>query len=952
MKKLLSLMLALAPVCTAMAQDSLEVTATEARTLYKSVTKKWVSVHDPSVVWEPSSKRYYIFGSHRGQAYTTDLQNWTSFNSPWKVGTNNNAANNAAFIKPAVKKVTKGGAEVDFPQFSAYAWSAAVPTSGDGGEWNINGNMWAPDVIYNPQLKKWCQYLSINGFEWNSSIILLTSDKIEGPYEYQGPVVITGFKQSGDLSYKNTDLELVLGTQSSLPSRYRNSSGWASTRYSSWPHAIDPCVFYDEQGQLWMAYGSWSGGIWILQLNEQTGLRDYDVTYSVGTNSDPYFGKRIAGGYYASGEGAYIEHIGQHYFLFVSYGGLTQAGGYEMRTFRSSNPDGPYTDVAGRSPVNTGYTLNFGPKAAPLGEKLLGPYSHWGFMPQGERAQGHNSIIAAEDGRTYLVYHTRFCNDDKKVDEGHQVRVHQVLLNKNGWLVAAPFEYGGETTTDADIASQQPFTANELAGTYSLLIHKFANDHANLEQVEPVKITLDANGTVTGDKKGTWAIDTGTAYIRLTLGGIIYNGVVMEKVMDYRNVHAIAISGVANSGETVWAYKMHPKYEVAWHLNNQSVPVSAGQIVSRDVNLYGMDLGLDNVTLQWTSSQPSLISEYGKYNPTGLTEDTPLQLTARLAAAQYYWQQQYNVKAAKEALPSADWETGMVAHYGFDTAKPYNSYSPAQVATLARKSNTAVPTIVGGDPLRTGSYVHLNAGANAKESYVEIDNPLYGQDLSDGATLSFWVRRADNNMWDALFGATNGTARLYLTGNLYCGYNDGAGTWLDINHPETVETDELTVGQWQLLTIVITPKASSSSGGVTFYINSTMKRNDRFNGKAGDTSISTKQAFDYSQMLALLSKAEKLYLGNGSFWGSPNADFDDFIVYNRPLSLTQVMALNNMENRVFDFAQYITGIGNAPMAVIKSPSETPLYDLQGRRANSQQPKRGLYILNGRKVVIK
>ena len=368
MKKLLALILAAAPLAAAQAQDSVEVTPTEARTLYKSVSKRWTSVHDPSVVWEPSTKRYYIFGSHRAQAYTTNLQDWTGFTATWSTG-----SNESAFVRPAVKTVTKGGQELSLPQFSAYAWSAAVPTSGDGSAWHINGNMWAPDVIYNPQLKKWCQYLSINGFKWNSSIILLTSDKIEGPYSYQGPVVITGFGTSGDLSYKNTDLELVLGTQSSLPSRYRNSLGWASTRYSSWPHAIDPCVFYDEQGQLWMAYGSWSGGIWILKLNSQTGLRDYDATYAVGTDTDPYFGKRIAGGYYSSGEGAYIERVGQYYFLFVSYGGLTQKGGYEMRTFRSAKPDGPYVDVAGRSAVNTGYKLNFGPGAAPLGEKLLGP---------------------------------------------------------------------------------------------------------------------------------------------------------------------------------------------------------------------------------------------------------------------------------------------------------------------------------------------------------------------------------------------------------------------------------------------------------------------------------------------------------------------------------------------------------------------------------------------------
>ena len=122
-------------------------------------------------------------------------------------------------------------------------------------------------------------YLSINGDNANCSIVLLTADNIEGPYLYQGPVVFSGFNLgSTTLSYKYTDLEIALGTQASLPDRYNvsNLSGWRQR----WPNAIDPCVFYDQSGKLWMSYGSWHGGIWMLELDEKTGLRDYDVTYT------------------------------------------------------------------------------------------------------------------------------------------------------------------------------------------------------------------------------------------------------------------------------------------------------------------------------------------------------------------------------------------------------------------------------------------------------------------------------------------------------------------------------------------------------------------------------------------------------------------------------------------------------------------------------------------------
>ena len=40
-----------------------------------AVDMKRVSVHDPSVVWEPTTKTYYIFGSHRAAAKTKDLMN-------------------------------------------------------------------------------------------------------------------------------------------------------------------------------------------------------------------------------------------------------------------------------------------------------------------------------------------------------------------------------------------------------------------------------------------------------------------------------------------------------------------------------------------------------------------------------------------------------------------------------------------------------------------------------------------------------------------------------------------------------------------------------------------------------------------------------------------------------------------------------------------------------------
>jgi len=504
---------------------------------------KRVSVHDPSIVWEPQTSTYYVFGSHRAAAKSSNLMTWTAFTAPWATETSNNAANADAFTTPQITKVKKGGQEYDL-NFDAFAWSKRGNSS-----YSVDGNMWAPDVIYNKVLGKWCMYLSINGDHWYSSIIMLTADKIEGPYRYQAPVVTSGF---GATNYKDTDAEIVLGG-STLPGRYTPSDNYGN----HWPNAIDPCVFYDEDGKLWMSYGSWSGGIFMLELDENTGLRDYDVTYAASETSDPYFGKKVAGGYYVSGEASYIEYIGGYYFLFVTYGGLEAAGGYQMRVFRSENVDGPYVDSKGSSAIFSGKSTNFGPKAddGNRGVNIFGAYNEWGNQVKGdfgERAQGHNSIIAAEDGRTYLVYHTRFQNRG----EGHEVRVHQVYQNEDGWLVAAPFEYTGEGVKSAGIAVAQKVATADIPGKYKLLTHEYKLDHAAKAFCAPVDVTLNTDGTISGDKTGTWTLKAGTSYITINIGAD-YKGVMVPQTLEPKNEVAPTFTALDSAtGVTIWGYKV------------------------------------------------------------------------------------------------------------------------------------------------------------------------------------------------------------------------------------------------------------------------------------------------------------------------------------------------------------------------------------------------------------
>ena len=511
-----------------------------------------VSVHDPSIVWDHSSNTYYVFGSHRAAAKSSNLMTWSAFTAPWQTTISNNADNSNAFTTPELTKLTKGGMEYEL-SFNAHAWSAR-----GSEDYDIDGNMWAPDVIYNTSLGKWCMYLSINGDHWFSSIILLTADNIQGPYRYQAPVVISGFTSS---NYQDTDAPIVLGGEG-LPARYTTSDSYGN----HWPNAIDPCVFYDEDGKLWMSYGSWSGGIFMLELDEQTGLRDYNVTYSISNTSDPYFGKKISGGYYSSGEASYIEYIGGYYYLFVTNGGLEAKGGYQMRVFRSLNPDGPYVDSKGSSALLSQRYMNYGPgeNDGNRGVNILGAYGEWGYQTVGawsERSQGHNSVLAAYDGRAYLVYHSRFQNQG----EGHAVRVHQLWQNEDGWLVAAPFEYTGEVLKTASVAKRQDVPTADIPGQYKLLIHTYGLDHENKALATPVNISLNADGTISGDRSGSWSIKAGTSFVNITLTPNVYKGVMAVQTMetptplrslaDYQQTPSFTALD-SSTGVTIWGYKI------------------------------------------------------------------------------------------------------------------------------------------------------------------------------------------------------------------------------------------------------------------------------------------------------------------------------------------------------------------------------------------------------------
>lgn len=643
---------------------------------------KRVVCHDPSIVIDnitnPASPTYYIYGSHLGRGKTTAAENyqeWTVF----KADESNATATNSLFCNlsgtlvnysdaytthavTSVKDHT--GKTVTFGNFDAHGWQKKGNT--------VKGMQWAPDVIYNKTMKKWCMYMSLNGDNWASSIVCFTSDNVEGPWKYQGPVVFSGFlgkyAHNGYAAaddWKNTDFTIATG-ETSLPERYNVGDKWGSF----WPNCIDPCVFYDDQDNLWMSYGSWSGGIFLLRLDKNNGLRDYTYTYpyevngkaatsaaaSANTTSDPYFGKKIAGGYYVSGEASYVEKIGSHYFLFMSYGGLVSTGGYQMRVFRSDNPEGPYVDCNGTSAVFNRYLMNYSATTVDnRGVLLFGGYK-WDPMSGAEIAQGHNSAFTDKEGRSFVVYHSRFTNKG----EGHEVRVHQLFLNDEGWIMAAPFEFDGETITNNDIATKASIADTEIAGDYQFLRHEYGQNTEAKAYETPVNIRLNADGTISGVENGTWERTAGTDYIALTIDDVVYRGVLVRQTIDYTNIPAIAIAALSSSSgsttlgqksytkqQEVWAVKADAKAAIKYTANKINLPFDDGTVLEETPVL--PTEGKLGTNISWKSSDESILTSDGKVKGQG-----EVTMTMIVSKDDYVYTKDYTIVVEAEAEKDAD----------------------------------------------------------------------------------------------------------------------------------------------------------------------------------------------------------------------------------------------------------------------------------------------------------
>lgn len=210
------------------------------------------------------------------------------------------------------------------------------------------GHIWAPDIHYRDG--KYHLYYSVSAWmNFNSSIGYATNvtlDPSDSRYQWVDEGKIVDFSNGGQ------------GV-----------------------NCIDPNVFVDIEGRVWLFYGSFKAGLRLVELDRKTGklLSNPPEITTITTSL---------------GEGVFVIKAKGDYYIFASRGkcckGLEST--YEVVIGRSKNLNGPYLNKEGQSWVDNHYS-----------RFLKGDYE--------EPGRGHNGFFTEHD-TTFIVYHayTRSAN--------------------------------------------------------------------------------------------------------------------------------------------------------------------------------------------------------------------------------------------------------------------------------------------------------------------------------------------------------------------------------------------------------------------------------------------------------------------------------------------------------------------------------------------------------------
>lgn len=256
-------------------------------------------------------------------------------------------------------------------------WQRGPAVFSEPPEWiatNVPGNRrmsyWAPDVMKVGD--RYLLYYSVSTIGKMTSAIGLATNPTLDPR---------------DPTYHWTDEGMVVQTY----------EGQAGGDYN----AIDPSVFLNTDGSLWLTFGSYWSGIKLIQLDPKTGKR-------IAPDSKMY---SLA--YNTSIEASYLCKHDQYYYLFVNWDSCCQGTNstYNIRVGRSKEVTGPYLDKSGADMLHGGGSLFLPAVNGPL----FGP--------------GHAGILKAQ-GKEWLTSHFE---GDMRMDGHATLAIMPLRWDKEGW---------------------------------------------------------------------------------------------------------------------------------------------------------------------------------------------------------------------------------------------------------------------------------------------------------------------------------------------------------------------------------------------------------------------------------------------------------------------------------------------------------------------------------------
>ncbi len=276
-----------------------------------------------------------------------------------------------------------------------------------------------------------------------------------------------------------------------------------SSDNSSAANAIDPAIYRDASNNVWFTYGSFFGGIRILQLNAATGKP------LNGTSTTQY---AVANG---GVEAAYVKLRGGFYYLFINRGNCCQGANstYYIQVGRSTSPSGPFLD---RNGVNL--NSNGGTTILSSAGKYVGP--------------GHTGIFE-ENGVSYFSMHYY----DLDNSGAPKLDVAKLTWDAAGWPVVSRNWLEPGRYTLANASSGQRWQA---AGCTTAPDQRIVQGSATSQSCQQWDATVLGEGTyqfvnvLTGQSAGTVNCSTsaGTPLQMETSSGSICQEFALERAAD------------------------------------------------------------------------------------------------------------------------------------------------------------------------------------------------------------------------------------------------------------------------------------------------------------------------------------------------------------------------------------------------------------------------------------